>query len=148
MENTNLSNLINILSSAKTDKDASSESVPKEILDQYPYGDFPIRYTRSGQEFLRKNSEARYLNPTPQYEEPKTSKSDISTLATLLSLVGTKKKSPSDMLELFSSIIFKDNPEIKNILKLFNTNKQPKIEPLEKFPDANKIKISTLKRVE
>ncbi len=148
MENTNLSNLINILSSAKTDKEVSSESIPKEILDQYPYGDFPIRYTKTGQEFLRKNSEARYLNPTPQRKEPQSQEFNISTLVTLLSLVGTKKKSPSDMLELFSSILFKDNPEIKNILKLFNANKQPKIESLEKFPDANKIKISTLKRVE
>lgn len=146
MDNTNFSNLINILS--KTPIDATNGNIPKEVLDQYPYGDFPLRYTKTGQEFLRKNSEARYLNPSPNPEANKSSEPDMSTLVSILSLLGGKKKSSNDIFELLSSILFKDNPELKNILKLFNPKKQTEIETCSDFPDANKVKISNLKRVE
>lgn len=148
MENTNLSNLINILSRNTSNEQAMEQVVPKEVLDQYPYGDFPLKYTKVGQEYLRKNSEARYLNPTPPYQESKEPKPDMSTLVSLLSLVGNKKKNPNDMLELFSSLLFKDNPEIKNLLKLFGSKKQPEINTCNTFPDTDKVKISSLKRVE
>lgn len=148
MENTNLSNLINILSHSTSSENVATQDIPKEVLDQYPYGDFPLRYTKVGQEYLRKNSEARYLNPTPTHQESKKPDPDMSTLVSLLSLVGNKKKNPNDMLELFSSLLFKDNPEIKNLLKLFGSKKQPEVNSCNAFPDADSVKISSLKRVE
>lgn len=148
MENTNLSNLINILSHSTSSENVATQDIPKEVLDQYPYGDFPLRYTKVGQEYLRKNSEARYLNPTLAHQESKKLDPDMSTLVSLLSLVGNKKKNPNDMLELFSSLLFKDNPEIKNLLKLFGSKKQPEVNSCNTFPSADSVKISSLKRVE
>lgn len=148
MQNFGLSEIIKTLSNTNE----NSPTIPKEVLDQYPYGEFPLRYTKSGQDILRKNSEARYLNDTPPTqtkEENNTSTPlDISTILTLSSLLTNKKKQPSNMLELISSILFKDNPEIKKLLKLFTTTtKTQEIIPKEDFPDTNKVCISTLKRI-
>lgn len=147
MDNTNFSNLINILSGAQTTSNTTT-NIPKEVLEQYPYGDFPIRYTRSGQEFLRKNSEARYLNPPPPQKPSESTNSDISTLITLMSLLGGKKKSSNEMFELFSSILFKDNPELKKLIKLFPQNKPKEVNAQTDFPKPHTVSISNLKRVE
>lgn len=148
MQNLGLTEIIKTLSNTNE----NSSSIPKEILEQYPYGEFPLRYTKSGQEYLRKNSEARYLNSPPSTQdkvEDDTSKPiDLSTILTLSTLLSNKKKQPSDMLELISSILFKDNPEIKKLLKLFKpTTKAQEVIPKEDFPDTNKVCISSLKRI-
>lgn len=148
MQNLGLSEIIKTLSNTSE----KSPTIPKEVLDQYPYGEFPLRYTKSGQDFLRKNSETRYLNDTPptqDNEENNTSNSlDLSTILTLTSLLTNKKKQPSDMLELISTILFKDNPEMKKLLKLLApTTKAQEVTPKEDFPDTNKVCISTLKRI-
>ena len=49
----NIFDMLGKLGSQKSQNE-SSQAVPKEILDQYPYGQFPLRYTKSGQEILRK----------------------------------------------------------------------------------------------
>ena len=57
----NLETLLSLFSKMQN-KDGSQpqQNIPKEILDQYPYGDFPQRYTKAGQENLRKESENRF----------------------------------------------------------------------------------------
>lgn len=147
MDTSSMESLIKLLSANTSQSSQSNEPIKKEIDMQYPYGDFPIRYTKSGQEFMRKNSEARYQSPPPP--EPQQSSSiDISTLVTLMSLLGGKKKSSSDMLELISPILFKNNPELKSLLKLFNKDKPKEIIGSQDFPNTNKVSISSLKRVE
>ena len=63
----NLLELLNMFNKQNENKNNHTEEkqeIPKEILDQYPYGEFPTRYTKSGQEIIRKQSESRYLNET------------------------------------------------------------------------------------
>ena len=50
----NFSNLSN------QQENKTENTIPKEVLDQYPYGEFPIRYTKLGQETIRKQSENRF----------------------------------------------------------------------------------------
>ncbi len=140
-----MESLIKLLSMGQ--KPQTSEPINQEINMQYPYGDFPIRYTKSGQELLRKNSEARFLSSPPP-EQQQNQNLDVSTLVTLMSLIGNKKKSSSDILELISPLLFKDNPELKSLLKLFNKDKPKDIINTENFPNTNKVTISNLKRVE
>ena len=55
----NLLNILNLFNNnnPKEQEPHDTPKIPKEILDQYPYGKFPEQYTKSGQEHLRKNSE-------------------------------------------------------------------------------------------
>lgn len=145
MDTSSMESLLKILNIGQ--KSQTNEQANQEVNSQYPYGDFPIRYTKTGQEILRKQSEARYLSPPP-LEPSQSSNIDVSTLVTLMSIIGNKKKSSSDILELLSPLLFKDNPELKSLLKLFNKNKPQDIISTENFPDTNKVSISTLKRVE
>ena len=148
----NIAQLLKILSSTNSNENREPQT-PKEILDQYPYGEFPIRYTKSGQEKIRKNSESRYSHHTDNHENlslPKTPCLDISTILSLSSLLsGKKKNNQNEMLEIFSSLLFKDNPEFKQILELFS--KKPKAQEIDNcsnFPDTNKVCINSLKKVE
>lgn len=148
----NIADLLKILSSAQNIEKESSTQIPREIADQYPYGEFPIRYTRVGQETIRKNSETRYLNPateTTEHTENRKDNLDITTILSLTSLLSNKSKKPRDMFEIFSSILFKDKPELKKILGMFSkTPKSNNINNCDSFPDTNKVSISSLKKVE
>lgn len=146
MDISSIANLFKTLSSGQG-TDEKETNVSDEISMQYPYGDFPIRYTKSGQEALRRQSETRFLNP-PTQTNTQNSDLDISTIVTLLSLFGGKKKSSSDILELLSPILFKNNPELKTLLKLFNKESPKEIVNTEDFPNTHKVSISSLKRVE
>ena len=123
----------------------SKDNIPPEILKQYPYGEFPIRYTKLGQEHIRKNSENRYANNNINTDKSTTQNSDIMSLLPLITLMSNKKQ-PSDMLELLSSFLFKDNPEMKKILKLIPKPKNQEIIKNE-FPDTNKVSISSLRKI-
>ena len=50
----NIAQILKILS-MQNNTENKEVNIPKEIIDQYPYGEFPIRYTRNGQEVIRKN---------------------------------------------------------------------------------------------
>lgn len=148
----NIAQLLKILSNTNSEENKEPD-IPKEIIDQYPYGEFPIRYTKSGQETIRKNSEARYshsIDTNKDSLQPKPAGLDISTILSLSTLLSGKKKgNQNDMLEIFSSILFKDNPELKKILELFSKKtKAQEIDNSNNFPDANKVRISALKKVE
>ena len=146
----NIMEILKLMSNNNLGKESQEQKIPKEILDQYPYGEFPIRYTRSGQESIRKNSESRFLNSDNKEEEDKNKQDfDLSTILGISSLLSGKKRKPQDMLEVFSSILFKDKPELKNMLKLFSPKQSiQEIKSQQTFPDTNKVCISTLKKVE
>ncbi len=147
----NLSEIIKILSQP-SQKESSPPPIPKEVLDQYPYGDFPIRYTKSGQESIRKQSESRYSYSDGSIENVGTNVTspppDISSLLALSSILSGKKKQPNEIFELLSSMIFKDKPELKNLFKLISPKpKNQEILSKDSFPNTNTVSISSLKKV-
>jgi len=127
--------------------------IPPEILNQYPYGDFPIRYTRSGQENIRKNSESRFLNSTQIHKENHEQKEQSSNDFNLMSLLPliqllSNKQQPKDMFKILSKLLFKDNKDMENIFNLFSQNtKFQEIKKDSKFPDTQKVSINSLKRI-
>ena len=151
-----LINLMSALSQNKqTKNEATTHNIPKEILDQYPYGDFPIRYTKSGQETIRINSQNRfsYTPETTQIEQKENPTMDINSLLPLLQILTNKNHSQQDMFKVLSKVLFKDHPEIESLLKLYSTNNSKDISTQEinntkDFPNTNKVSIASLKRVD
>ena len=131
----------------------NSQAVPKEILDQYPYGQFPLRYTKSGQEILRKQSENRF-----SYEQEKKTVStqgekqdsglNMQMLIPIIQMLSGGKKNQKDMMQIFSKLLFKDNPDMQKLFSILPNIKGQEINNNEDFPDTNKVKISTLKKIE
>lgn len=149
----NLAELLNLFSKVSNkNNEPQQQEIPKEILDQYPYGEFPIRYTKAGQESLRRDSENRFSykdNPSHEHHtEKKDNNLNISELIPLLQLMSGKKDS-KDMFKILSSILFKDNKDLQNILKLLPNNniKSQELDKPNTFPDTNKVKISSLTRI-
>lgn len=155
-----MENIIELISTLSKKNNSSNNStpepIPKEILDQYPYGEFPIRYTKIGQEDIRKHSENRFAyKDVPQKDIDNNNNSnalDFKSLMPIIQLLSNKNHSSKDMFKVFSQLLFKDNPELTNILELFskgiNTtiNKQ-EIDNRDTFPSTNKVSISSLKKI-
>lgn len=155
----NLINLISSLSNANSHNQKNEPQIPKEILDQYPYGEFPIRYTKVGQDTIRRNSENRFsYNTPPQEEKPlenNQSSLDLKSMLPLIQTLSNKKNSPKDLFKVFSQLLFKNNPELSKLINLFSSNtthneniKSQEINNTTYFPDTNKVNISSLKKVE
>lgn len=145
-----ISELIKIFMSNKPSKPEEIKTIPSEISNQYPYGEFPIRYTKLGQEYIRKNSENRYSRNEENYKDNNDSKNesfDIMSILPFISLMSNNKKQPKEMFELLSSVLFKDKPELKKLLNLMPKPKNQEITNNEAFPDTNKISISSLKKI-
>lgn len=147
----NIFDMLGKLGSQKSQNE-SSQAVPKEILDQYPYGQFPLRYTKSGQEILRKQSENRF-----SYEQEKTvstqgekqdSGLNMQMLIPIIQMLSGGKKNQKDMMQIFSKLLFKDNPDMQKLFSILPNIKGQEINNSEDFPDTNKVKISTLKKIE
>jgi uncharacterized protein YdiU (UPF0061 family) len=144
----NIADLIKIFSSLNQEK---TQEIPKEIEKQYPYGQFPIKYTKSGQENIRKQSESRYSNTEHnKYEETTKDNLGLETILPFIQLMTTGKKNNKDMMGILSKLLFKDKPELQKLFNLLPNTKQKnqEIKSNEQFPDTNKIKISSLKRVD
>lgn len=127
--------------------ETNTSNIPKEILDQYPYGQFPIRYTKLGQENIRRESENRFsYNATP----PQTQQNNLNLLELipLLQLMNGKKDS-KEMFKILSKLLFKDNKDIEKIFNLISPTltQSQELKPQSTFPDTNKIKINSLQRV-
>lgn len=148
----NIFDMLGKLGSQKSQNE-SSQAVPKEILDQYPYGQFPLRYTKSGQEILRKQSENRF-----SYEQEKKTVStqgekqdsglNMQMLIPIIQMLSGGKKNQKDMMQIFSKLLFKDNPDMQKLFSILPNIKGQEINNSEDFPDTNKVKISTLKKIE
>lgn len=148
----NLIQILNLLNKQTNAQETSNQTtpIPKEILDQYPYGEFPSRYTKSGQEDLRIKSQNRYSSiPSLSQEQKSESNNDNLNINTLLPLIQmmSNKKQPSDMMKIFSEILFKDNKDMQQLFQLFSKNKSQEIKPASPFPNTNKVNISSLRRI-
>ena len=137
-----ISEIIKIFETNKTQNN-TTEKIPEEIINQYPYGQFPIKYTKEGQEKIRKQCEDRF-NKDIEENINQNQTSDINSILPLISLL-TNKKQPKDIFELLSCLITKDKPELKNLFKLLQ-KPNPK-EPERSFPDTNKVSINSFKRI-
>lgn len=124
-------------------------TISKELKEQYPYGEFPIRYTKSGQETIRKHSEKRFSYDTP--EKPTQDKGlnlNIESLLPLMQTLSSSKKDPNNMINMLSKLLFKDNPQMANLLKLFPMKNNVNVKNNDNFPDTKKVEISSLKRID
>lgn len=126
---------------------APNSPIPKEILDQYPYGEFPIRYTKIGQESIRHESENRFSNVQP---EPHSQPNNVNLLELLpiLQLMNGKKDS-KEMFKILSRLLFKDNKDLEKIFNLISPSiaKSQELKNTQSFPDTNNVKINNLRRV-
>lgn len=141
-------NIIDLIKTFSNKQSPPPQEIPKELKEQYPYGEFPIRYTKSGQEKIRVSSEKRF-----SYEDtpPPTKNSNPSlNLEVLLPLIQsmTNKKSPQNMMSILSKLLFKDNPEMEKLFKLFPMKNTVEVKNASDFPDTNVVKISSLKRID
>ncbi len=132
---------------------SNNNSIPKEVIEQYPYGEFPLRYTKSGQEIIRKQSESRfkYDNPVATQNVSPDNKSEnlnLSMLLPLIQMMSGSKKNPKDMMQIFSKLLFKDNPDMQKLFSMLPNIKGQEITPQNEFPDTNKVSISSLKKID
>lgn len=147
----NLLSLLNLFNQVSHPKEEIKQDIPKEILDQYPYGEFPIKYTKVGQEKIRKDSENRYsyLETEEKIDNhDKNNNLEIAQLLPLIQLLSNKNNSV-DTFKILGKFLFKDNKEIQDLFCLLSPNKI-KAQELEKnneFPNTNKVDISSLKRI-
>ncbi len=150
----NIFEMLGKLNSNNNSKDTNP--IPKEIIDQYPYGQFPLRYTKTGQEIIRKQSESRYSyeQPNTYNEPPQENKSDnnlnLSMLLPFIQMLSGGKKNPKDMMQVFSKLLFKDNPDMQKLFSMLPNIKGLDVKTTnnETFPNTNKVEISSLKRID
>lgn len=143
----NISDLIKIFSNFNNEK---KQEIPKEISNQYPYGQFPIKYTRLGQESIRKQSENRYSYNEEKEKNNRNDGFDLQTLLPMIQLMTSGKKSNKDMMGILTKLLFKDQPELQKLFSLLPNNskiKNQEIKQNNQFPDTNKVQISSLKRI-
>lgn len=144
-----LISIISAMSNTTTPNTYNSQphTIPKELEDQYPYGQFPIRYTKYGQEELRKHSENRFSirQQETQPSESQNNNIDLSSMLPLIQMLSNKQQ-PKDMFKILSKLLFKDNKELEKIFEAFPIKSQS-IVPKEDFPNTQKINIQSLKRV-
>ena len=144
----NIADLIKIFSTLNKDK---PQEIPKEIENQYPYGQFPIKYTKSGQENIRKQSENRYSHIEKDSKENNNNNDfSLETFLPIIQLMSSGKKNNKDMMSILAKLLFKDKPELQKLFNLFPNIKQKnqEIKANTQFPDTNKIQINSLKRAE
>lgn len=150
----NIFEMLSKLNSNNNSKDTNP--IPKEIIDQYPYGQFPLRYTKTGQEIIRKQSESRYSyeQPNKYNESPTENISDnnlnLSMLLPFIQMLSGGKKNPKDMMQVFSKLLFKDNPDMQKLFSMLPNIKGLDVKTTnnETFPNTNKVEISSLKRID
>ena len=143
----NISDLIKIFSNFNNEK---KQEIPKEISNQYPYGQFPIKYTKLGQESIRKQSENRYSYNEEKEKNNRNDSLDLQTLLPMIQLMTSSKKSNKDMMGILTKLLFKDQPELQKLFSLLPNNskiKNQEIKQNNQFPDTNKVQISSLKRI-
>ena len=145
-------NLFKAITSTNKKEQADTPPIPKEVIDQYPYGQFPLKYTKSGQEIIRKQSENRFSYKEPENiekDEKKDNNMDLNTLLPIIQILSGGKKNSKDMFKILAKILFKDNPEMEKIMSLMPNLKTQEYNTQEsEFPDTNKVKISSLKKID
>lgn len=145
-----LDNIFN--SSGNSNNTNEQNTIPQEILNQYPYGQFPLRYTKMGQEIIRKQSESRFENSNNISTQAKNNSSNenfnLSTLIPIVQMLSTGKKNSKDMMQIFSKLLFKDNPDLQKLISLIPNLKGQELKIEHSFPNTNKVQISSLKKID
>ena len=133
----------------------------KYNMSEYPYGQFPTKFTKRGQEKyfeeLTQGEKVTTLNisPEPQQNQQNnntqgqpTNNFDISKLLPLIKMMGDKKSiSSSDMLQMFLPLLGGGNMSgISEIMGMLNKDK-PTEEIVEDIV-ADSIKIDDYKRID
>ena len=145
----NILKLFNMLNNQSNNSSQNQEvPIPKEVLEQYPYGQFPSRYTKSGQENIRIQSENRYSyqESKDNHIENKNEELNISSLLPIIQLMSGKKQ--SDPMKLIFQLLFKNNKEMEPLLGLFTNQKPQELDKSDTFPNTQKVNISSFRRID
>lgn len=161
MDNSVLLNMLSTLMSSpkKPEESYTTPSHSKDLDYMYPYGDFPIKYTKSYQEYQRisrnnilypsqyQTSNAESIQPdsttTDSSNTPNTSISMSSIMPLIQSLLSGKKNSSEDILNNILPLLFKDSPSITPLLSLIkssSTAHKPSVNTL----NTDKVDIDSL----
>lgn len=145
----NIGDLLGFLNNGSPNKEEATPNIPREILDQYPYGQFPVRYTKAGQENIRKESENRFSYKEEPQPPPPNDSPNILELLPLIQMLSGKKDS-KEMFKTLSKFLFKGNKELEKLFELIQpcSIKSQELKSKDEFPDTDKVKISSLKRIE
>jgi len=136
----------------------------RNLNDEYPYGKFPTKYTKIGQQkyfeqltsdnledkvsVMNTTNVESQNNDNSQYSNQQNS-FDISKLLPLLKMMSSKKNiSNNDMLQMMLPLLGGENmSQMADIMQLFNKD-QPTEEPAEDIEKSPTTKIDDYKRVE
>lgn len=141
----NLIEILNAMTKLNNTQQTPTDSIPEEVLKQYPYGEFPSRYTKKGQEEIRINSENRFSGNNQSATNLNHDNANLQSIFPLLQLLANKN---NNSLEILTQILFKDNKEMLTLFNLFNNKHKPQtIDSPSNFPNTNTIQINSLKRI-
>lgn len=119
------------------------------MMSEYPYGQFPTRFTKNGQKAqLEKieNSKTETLSIEPPSEQQNTF--DLSKLLPLIKLMGNKKSiSNADMLQLVVPLLGGNSSNVSDIISLL-TPSATDDGVVEDVPASTLSHIDEYKRVE
>ena len=124
------------------------------MTNDYPYGQFPTKFTKMGQqkyfEQLNKeqNEPVSVMNTSEQPQQTEVQNNfDISKLLPLLKLMGDKKSmTTSDMLSMFLPMLGGNTSQLGDIMQLLNKDNQVKEVEEDILPPSPKI--SEYKRID
>lgn len=117
------------------------------VSNEYPYGIFPLNYTKEGQEKIKQSHQQQLREDS--FTTPESSLKptlDLSKILPLIKLMGNKKSlSQGDMLQLLLPMLTGADFDMSEILKSITPSNEP-----EEVEDTitNQIKISSYKKIE
>ena len=118
----------------------------------YPYGEFPSKYTKSGQEELRKKMLSGGNQPEPvtvTQEKPKRNGIDFHKFLPLIKNMGAGKQlSHAEMLQLVLPMLGGENKDLSEVMGVIlssNEKKESEVDLISSPPD--KPSIDSYKRV-
>lgn len=119
----------------------------------YPYGELPLKYTKQGQEQLKKKLEQNPANSfeaaevkTESIDTKQNSSLDLNSVLPLLTGIGENNEMLNKIIPLLKN---NGNLQINDLLKLFTgLNKSTKTVTEEKTVFSNDADIDSYKKVE
>lgn len=124
------------------ERNSSSQNINLDSI--YPYGQFPIEKTKGYDPLKNKKNQVETLGINNKDDNkkdniPKTNNNplgnlDLKTILPLMSSIKNKNKlSTYDLFNLIMPTMYKDNPNMKEIIKYFAKNDEP---PKSKLPPS------------
>ena len=142
MINDNLLNMItsimsNLPTSTKPQNETNNTDISHELKSMYPYGEFPVKYTKSYQDHIRQNlnNDTAYTDnkstiDTYINEQPTTSQSlDLKTILPLIQNLSSGNRDSKSLINAITPLLFKDQPNLLSLIdSLPLTNKKSAID--------------------